>query len=146
MQAFFRQHTSRQCCRALASDTAALKEAKEAAAGAAHTAQSADDAFAAAQEAVQHLSEERAAAEERLCAAVAHADECTVALASASAECNAAEDNLKVNCAGCCAPVMTCCSTRSTACQVARRGHGYNAGLHCFSRGPRELYWEKSKR
>jgi hypothetical protein len=98
VQAFFRQHTLWQCCRALASDTAALKEAKEAAAGAAHTAQSADDAFAAAQEAVQHLSEERATAEERLCVAVAHADECTVALASASAECNAAEDNLKVNC------------------------------------------------
>ena len=96
--AFSRQHTSRQCCRALASDTAVLKEAKETAAGAAHIAQSADDAFAAAQEAVQRLSEERAAANERLCAAVAHADECTVALASASAECNAAEDNLKVTC------------------------------------------------
>ena len=71
-----RQHTSRQCCRALASDTAVLKEAKETAAGAAHIAQSADNAFTAAQEAVQRLSEERAAAEDRLCAAVAHTDEC----------------------------------------------------------------------
>lgn len=83
-------------CRMLARETAALAEARQAASGAAQSAQSADDSFMAAQEALQRLTEERFAAEQRFGAATAHVIECTAVLATAEEAAEAAGKVLKV--------------------------------------------------
>ena len=83
-------------CRTLATATASLAEAQKRADAAAQMAQNADDRFVAAQQAVQRLSEERSAADERHSAALACVEQCNIDLAAAESVQKASQEILKV--------------------------------------------------